>query len=101
LPLVLLKIGIGEEDTISDGVLNLFLLLGSLGGLWLVAKTTRRGLTIWSFLLLMALDGIGFPPDDADPDAGPRGGARGVGEVGAGDEQRHAGLTRRACSAGF
>jgi putative MFS transporter len=62
LPLVLLKIGIGEEDTTSDGVLNLFLLLGSLGGLWLVAKMTRRGLTIWSFLLPLALDGIGFSP---------------------------------------
>jgi putative MFS transporter len=55
LPLVLLKIGIGEEDTTSDGVLNLFLLLGSLGGLWLVAKMTRRGLTIWSFLLPLVL----------------------------------------------
>jgi putative MFS transporter len=55
LPLVLLKIGIGEEDTTSDGVLNLFLLLGSLGGLWRVAKMTHRGLTIWSFLLPLVL----------------------------------------------
>ncbi|VVJ18132.1 Uncharacterized MFS-type transporter [Amycolatopsis camponoti] len=53
LPLVLLKIGIGEEDTTSDGILNLFLLLGSFGGLWLVAKMTRRGLTIWSFVVLI------------------------------------------------
>ncbi|HWD07127.1 MAG TPA: MFS transporter [Amycolatopsis sp.] len=53
LPLVLLKIGIGQEDTTSDGLLNLFLLLGSLGGLWLVAKMSRRGLTIWSFVVLI------------------------------------------------
>ncbi|MFG3100994.1 MFS transporter [Streptomyces sp. NPDC048182] len=54
LPLVLLKMGVGEEDTTSDGLLNLFLLAGSLAGLWFVAKATRRGLTIWSFAVLMA-----------------------------------------------
>ncbi|MGW4487602.1 MFS transporter [Amycolatopsis sp. NPDC004368] len=54
LPLVLLKMGVGEEDTTSDGLLNLFLLAGSLGGLWLVAKMSRRGLTIWSFVVLIA-----------------------------------------------
>ncbi|MFI5615283.1 MFS transporter [Amycolatopsis sp. NPDC051903] len=54
LPLVLVKMGVGEEDTTSDGLLNLFLLLGSLGGLWLVAKMSRRGLTIWSFVVLIA-----------------------------------------------
>ncbi|GAA1954691.1 MFS transporter [Amycolatopsis minnesotensis] len=54
LPLVLLKMGIGEEDTTSDGLLNLFLLVGSFCGLWFVAKATRRGLTIWSFVVLIA-----------------------------------------------
>ncbi|GAA4842198.1 MFS transporter [Saccharopolyspora rosea] len=53
LPLVL-KMGVGQEDTSSDGLLNLFLLAGSLGGLWLVAKMTRRGLIIWSFAMLAA-----------------------------------------------
>jgi putative MFS transporter len=52
LPLVLLKMGMGEEGFSSDGWLNLFLLLGSFGGLWLVAKMSRRGLTIWSFAVL-------------------------------------------------
>ena len=54
LPLVLLKIGGGAEDNTSDGLLNLFLLLGSLAGLWLVARMSRRGLTIWSFVMLIA-----------------------------------------------
>ncbi|GAA3533130.1 MFS transporter [Amycolatopsis ultiminotia] len=54
LPLMLLKMGVGDEDTTSDGLLNLFLLLGSLGGLWAVAKASRRGLTIWSFVVLIA-----------------------------------------------
>ncbi|MGW1679624.1 MFS transporter [Saccharopolyspora sp. NPDC002376] len=54
LPLVLVKMGVSEEATTSDGLLNLFLLLGSLGGLWLVAKMSRRGLTIGSFVVLIA-----------------------------------------------
>ncbi|WP_404794180.1 MFS transporter [Streptomyces tendae] len=54
LPLVLLKMGVGEEDSTSDGLLNLFLLAGSLAGLWFVAKSTRRGLTVWSFAVLIA-----------------------------------------------
>ncbi|RDD90572.1 MFS transporter [Streptomyces parvulus] len=54
LPLVLLKMGVGEEDTTSDGMLNVFLLAGSLAGLWFVAKASRRGLTIWSFVVLIA-----------------------------------------------
>lgn len=49
LPLVLVKMGIGSENTTTDGLLNGFLLLGSFGGLWLVAKLPRRRLTIWSF----------------------------------------------------
>lgn len=52
LPLVLLKMGAGTEDTTADGLLNGFLLLGSLGGLWLVAKLPRRALTTWSFAVL-------------------------------------------------
>ncbi|MFJ6700626.1 MFS transporter [Streptomyces sp. NPDC091272] len=54
LPLVLVKMGVGEQDTTSDGLLNLFLLAGSLAGLWFVARTTRRALTIWSFAVLIA-----------------------------------------------
>jgi putative MFS transporter len=52
LPLVLVQMGLGEESVRSDGWLNVFLLLGSLGGLWLVAKMSRRGLTIGSFAVL-------------------------------------------------
>ncbi|MET8694202.1 MFS transporter [Streptomyces sp. SID2999] len=65
LPLVLAKIGVGEEDTTSDGILNLFLLGGSVAGLWFVAKMTRRGLTIWSFVVLIAA----LAPMAAWPDA--------------------------------
>ena len=54
LPLVLVKMGVGEESTAVDGLLNLFLLLGSVVGLWLVARMSRRGLTIWSFAVLAA-----------------------------------------------
>ena len=54
LPLVLVKMGLGAESMRSDGWLNVFLLLGSLGGLWLVAKLSRRGLTIGSFAVLAA-----------------------------------------------
>jgi putative MFS transporter len=65
LPLVLLKMGVGGEDTTSDGLLNLFLLAGSLGGLWLVAKSSRRGLTIWSFVVLI----VSMAPMAIWPDA--------------------------------
>jgi putative MFS transporter len=62
LPLVLLKMGLGEEGFRTDAWLNVFLLLGSLGGLWLVAKMSRRGLTIGTFLLPISLDSVGFGP---------------------------------------
>jgi putative MFS transporter len=65
LPLVLLKMGVGGEGFFSDGVLNVFLLLGSLGGLWLVAKMSRRGLTIWSFVVLA----VSMAPMAVWPDA--------------------------------
>lgn len=65
LPLVLLKMGIGGEDTTSDGLLNLFLLAGSFAGLWFVAKATRRGLTIWSFVVLI----VSLAPMAVWPDA--------------------------------
>lgn len=52
LPLVLLKMGLGEEGFRTDAWLNVFLLAGSIGGLWLVAKMSRRGLTIGSFAVL-------------------------------------------------
>ncbi|WP_370942071.1 MFS transporter [Amycolatopsis sp. cg5] len=52
LPLVLVKIGVGEEGFFADSVLNVFLLAGSVAGLWFVAKMSRRGLTIWSFVVL-------------------------------------------------
>lgn len=64
LPLVLLKMRVGDDNT-SNGLLNLFLLLGSFGGLWLVAKMSRRGLTIWSFVVLI----VTMAPMSIWPDA--------------------------------
>ncbi len=52
LPLVLSKMGLGEENYTVDSVLNLFLLLGGIAGIWFVAKWSRRAVTIGSFVVL-------------------------------------------------
>ncbi|CAM04111.1 putative MFS transporter [Saccharopolyspora erythraea NRRL 2338] len=64
LPLVLAKINLDGDEFLGDALLNLFLLLGGIGGLWLVAKLTRRGLTIGSFVVMaLSLAPIGIWPD--------------------------------------
>lgn len=51
LPLILKIMGYTEDFTV-DTLLNIFLLVGALGGLWFMEKYTRRGFTIWSFAFL-------------------------------------------------
>lgn len=49
LPVILLSLGMSEDSFLSGVLLNVFLLLGGLGGLYAVAKMGRRPLVIWSF----------------------------------------------------
>jgi MFS transporter, putative metabolite transport protein len=51
LPTILDKMGFKETFSI-DMYLNLFLLLGSIAGLWCTEKLSRRGFTIYSFIIL-------------------------------------------------
>ncbi|MFF2810381.1 MFS transporter [Streptomyces sp. NPDC058000] len=64
LPLVLVKISLDGQGFLSEALLNLFLLLGGVAGLWCVARLTRRRLTIGSFAVLAAsLAPMGIWPD--------------------------------------
>ncbi|MGI5466457.1 MFS transporter [Streptomyces sp. CA-132043] len=64
LPLVLVKIQLNGSGFLSEALLNSFLLLGGVVGLWLVAKLTRRRLTIGSFIVLaLSLAPMGIWPD--------------------------------------
>ncbi|MEU6113158.1 MFS transporter [Streptomyces sp. NPDC047117] len=64
LPLVLVKIQLNGSGFFSEALLNSFLLLGGVVGLWLVAKLTRRRLTIGSFIVLaLSLAPMGIWPD--------------------------------------
>ncbi|POX37444.1 MFS transporter [Streptomyces sp. Ru73] len=64
LPLVLVKIQLDGDDFLSEALLNFFLLLGGVAGLWLVARLTRRRLTIGSFVVLaLSLAPMGIWPD--------------------------------------
>ncbi|WP_231644785.1 MFS transporter [Sciscionella sediminilitoris] len=58
LPIMLVKVGFGEDEFFGNALLNLFLLAGGIGGLWLVAKLSRRRLLIWSFVVLTASLGV-------------------------------------------
>jgi putative MFS transporter len=51
LPTILDKMGFKETFTV-DMLLNLFLLVGSIAGLWCTEKLSRRGFTIYSFVIL-------------------------------------------------
>ncbi|WP_286133919.1 MFS transporter [Bacillus sp. AFS053548] len=51
LPTILSKLGF-EETFGVDMVLNLFLLVGALAGVWCTEKLTRRGFTINTFIIL-------------------------------------------------
>jgi putative MFS transporter len=63
LPLVMARVGLGGEDFLGNGLLNLFLLLGGVVGLWFVARFSRRGFLIWSFVVMaIALAPLGVWP---------------------------------------
>ncbi|MDQ0874650.1 putative MFS transporter [Paenibacillus sp. V4I3] len=51
LPDILAKMGF-EETFFMDTILNLFLLVGSIAGLWLTEKYSRRSYTISTFIVL-------------------------------------------------
>lgn len=51
LPTILEKMGFTETFTV-DMLLNLFLLVGSIAGLWCTEKLSRRGFTIYTFIIL-------------------------------------------------
>lgn len=51
LPTILEKMGF-EETFMVDMLLNLFLLVGAIAGLWCTEKFTRRGFTIYSFIIM-------------------------------------------------
>jgi MFS transporter, putative metabolite transport protein len=51
LPTILDKMGFKETFSI-DMLLNVFLLVGSIAGLWCTEKLSRRGFTIYSFIIL-------------------------------------------------
>jgi len=53
LPTILDKMGFEETFTV-DMWLNLFLLVGSIAGLWCTEKLSRRGFTIYTFIILTA-----------------------------------------------
>lgn len=62
LPIVMAKFGL-ESGFLGDGLLNIFLLLGSIGGLWFVARFSRRGFVIGSFIVMaVALGPMGVWP---------------------------------------
>ncbi|MGW8375155.1 MFS transporter [Streptomyces sp. ODS28] len=63
LPLVLARVGLGGEDFLGNGLLNLFLLLGGVAGLWFVSRFSRRGFLVGSFVVMaLALAPIGVWP---------------------------------------
>lgn len=51
LPTILKSMGY-DENFLIDLLLNLFLLLGGIAGLWLMEKFSRRGFTIYTFAIL-------------------------------------------------
>ncbi len=51
LPIILSSMGF-EENFLIDMLLNIFLLLGGIAGLWLMEKFSRRGFTIYTFAIL-------------------------------------------------
>lgn len=51
LPTILTQLGF-EENFLVDTLLNIFLLIGAIAGLWFTEKMTRRAFIIYSFALL-------------------------------------------------
>ncbi|WP_179120136.1 MFS transporter [Streptomyces tsukubensis] len=63
LPIVMAKFGL-EGGFLGDGLLNVFLLLGSIAGLWFVSRFSRRGFVIGSFVVMaVALGPMGVWPN--------------------------------------
>lgn len=66
LPTILERMNFGEWSFAVDTTLNLFLLIGSIAGLWMIEKFTRRGFTIYSFIILaISLVVLVLLPDNA------------------------------------
>jgi MFS transporter, putative metabolite transport protein len=61
LPVILAGLGMDADGFASGVLLNVFLLLGGIVGLWAVAKIGRRPLIIWTFgITALALVGVSF-----------------------------------------
>lgn len=59
LPVILLSLGMDADGFTSGLLLNVFLLLGGIAGLWAVAKIGRRPLVIWTFgIMAVALAAV-------------------------------------------
>ncbi|MFC9362917.1 MFS transporter [Rhodococcus sp. NPDC057014] len=68
LPILMLEIGLGDREFLGGALLNLFLLLGGIAGLWFVAKMSRRHLLISSFLIMaVSLAVVAIGPDGPLP----------------------------------
>lgn len=64
LPIVMKRFDFQDEPFLGNALLNGFLLLGSIVGLWFVARFTRRGFVIASFVVMAAALGpLGLWPD--------------------------------------
>jgi putative MFS transporter len=67
LPVVMAKFHL-KEGFLGDGLLNVFLLLGSIAGLWFTARFSRRGFVIGSFVVMaLALGPLGVWPGGPTP----------------------------------
>jgi putative MFS transporter len=68
LPLLMVKVGLDGREFFAGAVLNVFLLVGGVAGLWWVAKMSRRSLLIWSFLVMaIALSIVAIGPNGPLP----------------------------------
>jgi len=55
LPKILQEMHFGDWTFTVDTILNLFLLLGAIAGLWMINRFTRRGFVIYTFIILAVL----------------------------------------------